>query len=378
MPPTIPPALSPSARALQHSAVEQSHTNATESAARPHGYSSDNEVAIHNQLNTFYEKHTSGGNREEMTAMIESRTKRLHEMGETPSSIEAALSQASRSDKKTEGAESARKALPHAVDLLFKKPSAATALMKGEGKTAGLLHQSAGEALKNRFYLQARPEDLEPVMAEATQKGRDNADAAKNIAHTAFDVASSNPKIQSAVANGAKRLGQTAMMSKTPQGVLAGVAIMGGIGLATGASHLMKKSTSQSGPAFLFAKKDWETQFVKLKGKAEAQPTSASQKTTPHAPPQTPSTPDTSLQGKIREAMQSMVFSYVNNISGNVSLAISTLNQGLDSLHKATKPTSDNAFSSGVKETLQRVTGRTDAPLSKAAHMAQQLQQRLA
>lgn len=239
-------------------------------------YGSANEAAIHHKLGALFGKHISGDNHAEMHALIESRTRELHKMGETPASIEAVLGKGHQLDRLGQVARGAVRAIPFAVASVAydKVPLLSTfAHTAAEiGLHAGLqssIADTIGTTLLNRAtatnpWLSAKDSDLHPAMREAVKETKPG---------LLTTVVETGLAIQTYSARNLARLATAATLTHLAGAKVAGEAdtwLSAAGGLVAGGAmnailHAVDESKGRTGPEYLLGRNDWQQKFTELK-----------------------------------------------------------------------------------------------------------------
>ncbi|NIF33397.1 hypothetical protein F3J29_14795 [Enterobacter sp. Cy-643] len=239
-------------------------------------YGSANEAAIHHQLGTLFGKHINGDNHAEMHALIESRTRELHRMGETPASIEAVLTKGHQLDRLGQVARGAVRAIPFAAaSVAYDKVPLLSAFAHTAaeiGLHAGLqssIADTIGTTLLNRAtatnpWLSAKDSDLHPVMREAVKEAK---------ASLLTTAAETGLAIQTYSARNLARLATAATLTHFTGAKVAGEAdtwLSAAGGLAAGGAmsailHAVDESKGRTGPEYLLGRNDWQQKFTELK-----------------------------------------------------------------------------------------------------------------
>lgn len=239
-------------------------------------YGSANEAAIHHKLGALFGKHTSGDNHAEMHALIESRTRELHKMGETPASIEAVLTKGHQLDRLGQVARGAVRAIPFAVaSVAYDKVPMLSAFAHTAaeiGLHAGLqssIADTIGTTLLNRAtatspWLSAKDSDLHPTMREAVKETKP--DLMTTVAETGL-------AIQTYSARNLARLATAATLTYFAGPKVAAEAdtwLSAGGGLVAGGAmsailHAVDENKGRTGAEYLLGRNDWQQKFTELK-----------------------------------------------------------------------------------------------------------------
>lgn len=257
---------------------------------------SPNAHALREKLTKLFEPHVTEHNREAFTQLIEQRAIRLNEMGETPESVEATLAKGQNLDRVSKGVVGAVKSVPFgAASRLLDTMPALTAFASGPamvglvgGVIAGAADTIGGTMLKRATsdtqWLTAKPEQLDPVMAEAA-KAREPSPLRSTV--------ESSLNLQTFTARNVLRTGIAAMTmtnvpekkeSETPAETANRTAkeqhnvsaknadswiSAGGSVVSGGASALIQQGIDEhyhrTGPEYLLGRQDWEEQYTALK-----------------------------------------------------------------------------------------------------------------
>ncbi len=257
---------------------------------------SPNAHALREKLTKFFEPHVTGQNREAFTQLIEQRATRLNEMGETPESVEATLAKGQNLDRVAKTVVGAVNSVPFgAASRLLDTVPALTAFASGPamvglvgGTIAGVANTVGVDLLKRATadtqWLTAKPEQLDPVMAEAA-KTREPSQLRS--------FAESSLNLQTFTARNVLRTGIAAMTmtnvpekkeSETPAETAdrtakekhnvnaknndSWISASGSV-VSGGASALIQQGINEhyhrTGPEYLLGRQDWETQYTALK-----------------------------------------------------------------------------------------------------------------
>ena len=239
-------------------------------------YNSEQEAAIHNHLFNWLEKHITDDNREEMQTLLHSRTTALHEMGETPASIEATIAKGQTLDRLAQIARGAVRSIPFAVaSVAFDKVPQLSAFAHNAatlGLTAGLQSGIADtfgcslldRATANTRWLHGEADDLEPVMQQAQQKTVPSpsvSSAELGVAYQAYSVRNLARLATAATVThfaGPAAAGNVDTWLTGAGGIASG-AVVGGI------MQDLEGKKGRTGPEFLLGRKDWQQQYQALK-----------------------------------------------------------------------------------------------------------------
>lgn len=257
---------------------------------------SPNAHALREKLTRFFEPHVTEQNREAFTQLIEQRATRLNEMGETPEGVEATLAKGQWLDRVSQGVAGAVKSVPFgAASRLLDTVPALTAFASGPamigfvaGTISGVADTVGGGVLKRAtsdiHWLSAKPEELDPVMADAA-KAREPSPLRSTL------EASAN--LQTFTLRNALRTGVAAAMTtdvpdkkatETPAETAdrtakekhnanardtdSKISASGSVA-AGGASALIQQGINEhyhrTGPEYLLGRQDWEAQYTALK-----------------------------------------------------------------------------------------------------------------
>ncbi|PAU54751.1 hypothetical protein [Pseudomonas indica] len=257
---------------------------------------SPNAVALREKLNKLFEPHITEQNREAFKQLIDQRAIRLNEMGETPESVEATLAKGQKLDRVSRGAVGALNSVPFgAASRLLDTVPAILAPFAGPamvGLAAGTIAGMANtvgvgmlkRATSDTQWLTAKPEELEPVMADAAKARepsqlRSTLEASanlqtftlRNILRTGLaGLTMTNvpdKKENETPAEAADRTAKAehnANVKNTDSWISASGSVVAG-----GASALIQQGIDEhyhrNGPEYLLGRQDWEAQYTALK-----------------------------------------------------------------------------------------------------------------
>jgi hypothetical protein len=236
---------------------------------------SPNTHALREKLNRLFEPHITAQNREAFTQLIDQRATRLNEMQETPEDVEATLAKGQMLDRCTQPLVGFTRSIPYgtASGLLGGIPNLSpdnTVLSSFTGGVfGGAMDKVAGgtglmkNATSDTLWLSAKPEELEPVMADAA-KAREPSLARKageaaatiqtfsliSVAHTALV-----PAVLKMTEKAAATMTTTINAVATP--------VLGAA--ASSAQHHINESNHRVGPEYLLGHQDWEAKYKALK-----------------------------------------------------------------------------------------------------------------
>jgi len=239
-------------------------------------YGSANEAAIHHKLDTLFSKHMHGDNHAEMHTLIESRSRELHKMGETPESIEAVLAKGQQLDRLGQITRGAVRAIPFAVaSVAYDK----VPLLSSFAHTAAELGLHAGiqSSIADTFgtslldrstavkpWLAAKEDELHPVMREAL------AETQPSLLTAATETGLA---IQTYSARNLARMAMSATLTHFAGEKVAGTAdtwLSASGGLVAGGAmnailHTVNENKGRTGPEYLLGRNDWQQTFTDLK-----------------------------------------------------------------------------------------------------------------
>ena len=255
-----------------------------------------NAVALRAKLHKLFEPHITEQNREAFTQLIDQRAIRLNELGETPESVEATLAKGQQLDRVSPVVVGAVRSVPFgAASRLLDTVPALTAFASGPvmigfaaGTIAGVANTVGVGVLKRATsdtqWLTAKPEELEPVMADAAKARelsplRSTLEASANLqtftlrnalrtgvaALTMTNVP--DKKEAESPAETADRTAKekhNATIKNTDSWISASGSVAAG-----GASALIQQGINEhyhrTGPEYLLGRQDWEAQYTALK-----------------------------------------------------------------------------------------------------------------
>nr|WP_298116402.1 hypothetical protein [uncultured Pseudomonas sp.] len=236
---------------------------------------SPNAHALREKLTRFFEPHVTEQNRGAFTQLIEQRATRLNEMGETPQSIEATLAKGQMLDRVSRplagfvnsipyGAASAKLSTIPALSPDHKVLSSFTggvfggAMDKVAGGT-GLLKNATSDTL----WLSAKPDELEPVMADAAKAREPSLARKAGEAALTIQTFSLMGVAHTALVPAALKMTEKAAAAMTTTINVAGTPILGAA--SSSAQHHINESNHRVGPEYLLGKQDWEASYTALK-----------------------------------------------------------------------------------------------------------------
>lgn len=257
---------------------------------------SPNTHALREKLNRLFQPHITEQNREAFTQLIDQRAIRLNEMGETPQSIEATLAKGQNLDRVSRGAVGALNSVPFgAASRLLDTVPAVLAPFAGPamiglaaGTIAGVANTVGVGVLKRATsdtqWLTAKPEQLDPVMADAAKTREPSQLRAtvesslnlqtftlRNVLRTGLaGLTMTNVPEKKEAETPAETKDRTAKekynanVKNTDSWISANGSVAAG-----GASALIQQGIDEhyhrTGPEYLLGRQDWEAQYTALK-----------------------------------------------------------------------------------------------------------------
>lgn len=257
---------------------------------------SPNAVALREKLNKLFEPHITEQNREAFRQLIDQRAIRLNEMGETPESVEATLAKGQKLDRVARGAVGALNSVPFgAASRMLDTVPAVLAPFAGPamvGLAAGTIAGMANtvgvgmlkRATSDTQWLTAKPEELDPVMADAAKAREPNQLRAtleaganlqtftlRNILRTGLAgltmtnvPAKKENETPAETANRTAKEEHNANIKNTDSWISASGSVVAG-----GASALIQQGIDEhyhrNGPEYLLGRQDWEARYTALK-----------------------------------------------------------------------------------------------------------------
>ena len=235
-----------------------------------------NEAQLGAQLREIFAPHMNEANAAAFESLIEDRSRRLHEMGETPETVAAVLSKGSKLDYAAQAAIGVVRSVPFAIasrafDVVpaltsFVRTPAQAGAVVGAG--SGAMDTVGGAILKNATsdvtWMTAGRDQLAPVMAEAKDAVQPSGARLAAEVSGAFQTYSARNVIRTVVAP----LAEHAYGAKDATNIDSWIAAAGGPvagGAAYVAMEYMNQSNHRAGPEFLLGRNDWEAQFLALK-----------------------------------------------------------------------------------------------------------------
>ncbi|RWR02319.1 hypothetical protein ED28_08030 [[Pantoea] beijingensis] len=239
-------------------------------------YGSANEAAIHHKLDNLFGHCINGDNYAEMRTLIESRTRELHKMGETPASIEAVLAKGQQLDRLGQVARGTVRAIPFAVasvsydkiPLLSSFAHSAAEVGLHAGLQAGIV-DSIGSSLLDRAtatrpWLSAKDDELHPLIRDAVKELKPSlltTMVETGVASQAYSVRNLVRLATAATVThfaGAKAAGETDTWLSAAGGLASG-------GAMNAILHAVDENKGRTGPEYLLGREDWQQQFTALK-----------------------------------------------------------------------------------------------------------------
>nr|WP_298166965.1 hypothetical protein [uncultured Pseudomonas sp.] len=257
---------------------------------------SPNTHALREKLNRLFAPHVTEQNRGAFTQLIEQRATRLNEMGETPQSIESTLAKGQMLDRVSRGASGALNSVPFgAASRMLDTVPAVLAPFAGPamiglaaGTIAGVANTVGVGVLKRATsdtqWLTAKPEQLDPVMADAAKTREPSQLRAtvesslnlqtftlRNALRTGLaGLTMTNVPEKKEAETPAETKDRTAKekynanVKNTDSWISANGSVVSG-----GASALIQQGIDEhyhrTGPEYLLGRQDWEAQYTALK-----------------------------------------------------------------------------------------------------------------
>ncbi len=257
---------------------------------------SPNAHALREKLTRLFAPHVTEQNRGAFTQLIEQRATRLNEMGETPQSIESTLAKGQMLDRVSRGASGALNSVPFgAASRMLDTVPAVLAPFAGPamiglaaGTIAGVANTVGVGVLKRATsdtqWLTAKPEQLDPVMADAAKTREPSQLRAtvesslnlqtftlRNALRTGLaGLTMTNVPEKKEAETPAETKDRTAKekhnvnVKNTDSWISANGSVVSG-----GASALIQQGIDEhyhrTGPEYLLGRQDWEAQYTALK-----------------------------------------------------------------------------------------------------------------
>lgn len=257
---------------------------------------SPNAHALREKLTKFFEPHITEQNREAFTQLIQQRATRLNEMGETPESVEATLSKGQNLDRVSRGVVGAVNSVPFgAASRLLDTVPALTAFASGPamvglvgGTMAGVANTVGVDLLKRATgdtqWLTAKPEQLDPVMAEAAktrEPGQLRATLESSLNLQTFTVRNllrtgvaamtmtnvpdkKESETPTETADRTAKEKHNANAKNNDSWISASGSVVSG-GASAAIQQGIDEHYHRTGPEYLLGRQDWETQYTALK-----------------------------------------------------------------------------------------------------------------